>query len=208
MKSKMSSCVVAVLMTGLFFAATAGATTKTIYATANSNGSTTGSASMSSASKVTCTSASGGGTSSRCFIQAPGWSGLLTAGQSIGTSGPGTVTLSCTGTYPVGGSLSCSAKVDDTTCSPEQTLSGSANWAGTTQGLAAIKGPAIVECTFASGGGTSSRCFVTAPGFSGLMLEGQTVSATGAGTVVLGCAGSYPVGGSLSCNAQVSQICP
>lgn len=208
MNSIRTSRVLAVLFAGFFFATAANAATQTIYATSSRNNTTTGNATTASPAKVTCTSASGGGTSSRCFIQAPGWSGLVPAGQSIGTSGAGNIVLSCTGTYPVGGSISCSAKVDDTACASEQSISATSNSSGVTQGMAAIKSPSIVECSYAAGGGTSSKCFVQAPGYSGLMLAGQSIPTTGAGTVVLGCSGTYPVGGSLSCTADISQVCP
>jgi len=208
MKDQVSFYPLAILIAGLFFANIASAATQTINATSRNGNSTSESAYAASPSAVTCTQASGGGASTRCFIQSPGYSGLLKAGQTIGTSGAGTVSLSCTGTYPVGGSLSCSARIDDTTCSPEQTLSALESSGNTVEVFAPIKSPAIVECTHASGGGTSSRCFVRSPGWSGLLVAGQAISTSGAGTVSLSCAGTYPVGGSLSCYVQISQLCP
>lgn len=208
MKGQVSRYSFAVLVAGLFFACAAGAATQTIHATASGGGSTTGSAVVASPSKVTCTQATGGGATSRCFIQSPGWSGFLKAGQSIGTSGAGNVFLSCGGTYPVGGSLSCYAKIDDAACTAEQTISASSNSSGNTEGFAPIKSAALVKCTSATGGGTSSRCFIQSPGFGGLLQSGQSIGTSGAGTVALSCVGTYPVGGSLSCRAQVSQTCP
>jgi hypothetical protein len=145
------------IIVGSFFANVANATIQTINASASNGNSTSGNAIVGSSAKVTCTQASGGGTSKRCFIQSPGWSGLIKAGQSIGTSGAGNVSLSCTGSYPVGGSLSCSARIDDTACSPEQTISASSQSGNSVQDFAPIKSPAIVECTLATGGGTTSK---------------------------------------------------
>lgn len=207
MRSNWKYLVVSVLFAGFSFATAANAATQNIYASSSRYNTTTGNATTASPAKVTCTSASGG-TSGRCFIQAPGWSGLVPAGKSIGTSGAGNIVLSCTGTYPVGGSISCSARVDDTACSSEQSVSATSNGSVTTQGMAAIKSAAIVECRYAAGGGTSSKCFIQAPGFGGLVLVGQSIPTTGAGTVTLGCSGTYPVGGSLSCTADISQVCP
>ena len=208
MKSRLIFRSFAVLMSVSFFANIASATTQTISASASNGNSTSGSANVASSAKVTCTQASGGGTSSRCYIQSPGWSGLLKAGQSIGTSGAGTVSLYCNGSYPVGGALHCSAQIDDTACSPEQTISASASLGNSTDAFAPIKSPAIVECTQASGGGTSSRCYIQSPGWTGSLQQGQSIGTSGAGTVSLSCNGSYPVGGALSCSVQIDQVCP
>lgn len=76
-----------------------------------SGGSYPDSAPVVSPATVTCTSvfgASGG----RCQISGPGVNPInLNPGQSVGTSGPGTVTLWCTGYIPVGQTLSCTASV-------------------------------------------------------------------------------------------------
>jgi hypothetical protein len=64
---------------------------------------------------VTCASATngGGGSNARpatCYITGPGYHGDLVAGQSIGTSGAGTITLACDGNpYP----LHCRASVEE-----------------------------------------------------------------------------------------------
>lgn len=68
------------------------------------------SAATSSPASLTCTSASGA-SNARCSFSAPGFMGFVGVGQTVGTTGPGTVTLYCAGTYPVGGGLNCAAKV-------------------------------------------------------------------------------------------------
>lgn len=80
----------------------------------SSGGSTYGdTAATLSPASVTCTRASGAssGSTARCRVTAPGFQGTVNVGQSIGTTGPGTVQLTCSGTYPVGGTLSCGARV-------------------------------------------------------------------------------------------------
>ncbi len=176
--------------------------------TISSTESVTGHASVSTTAVVTCTQAAGGQYGTFCYVQSPGWTGLLTVGQSIGTNGPGTVTLHCNGQYPIGGGLSCTAKVDDVLCSPEQTISSSASGTGSTVGLTPIKAPALVECTQASGGQYGTLCLVQSPGWTGLMSVGQSIGTSGPGTVSLTCSGQYPPLGGLSCAAQVSQVCP
>lgn len=202
----------AVLVPALLFANIASAATQNITAKASGGSFTTGNAISTSPSVVTCTKASGGQDgSSACAISAPGWNGLLRVGESIGTAGPGNVTLTCQGVYAAsGGSLSCAAKIDDQICSPEQTISASASSSGSTLGLAPVKSAAIVECKQASGGqnGTSG-CWIQSPGWNGLLLAGQSIATSGAGTVSLSCNGIYSAnGGRLSCTSQVSQFCP
>jgi hypothetical protein len=58
------------------------------------------------AAKVTCAMAAG--KNATCFIVGPGAAQQVPQGQNVGTSGPGTVTLSCNGTAP----LRCQARVD------------------------------------------------------------------------------------------------
>src|SRR5882757_2249717 len=58
------------------------------------------------AAKVTCTMAAG--KNATCFIAGPGVAQQVPQGQNVGTSGAGTVTLSCNGTAP----LRCQARVD------------------------------------------------------------------------------------------------
>jgi len=43
------------------------------------------------------------------------------------------------------------------------------------------------------------NCHITAPGFNGILNKGQTVNATGAGTVTLKCNGQ----GYMRCNARI-----
>lgn len=211
MKNHVSFWPLTALVSGLFFAGAAGATTQTITAKASGGSFTTGSAIAPSPSVVSCTQASGGQNGTYCFIDAPGWSGILRVGESIGTTGPGNVTIRCNGQYSAsGGSLRCAAAIDDQICSPEQTIYGSASGGGSTRGLAPIKSAAIVECTQASGGQNgTSRCWVQSPGWTGPLMAGQSIGTSGAGTVALSCNGQYSAnGGSLSCSSQVSQVCP
>jgi len=55
---------------------------------------------------VTCTNTVG--KDATCFIVGPGVGQQVPKGQNVGTSGAGTVTLSCNGTAP----LQCQARVD------------------------------------------------------------------------------------------------
>jgi hypothetical protein len=211
MKSQIISCSLAILMSGFFAAGSASAVTQTITASAQSGGSTNGTAAISTTSTVTCTQASGGGDTSRCSVQAPGWSGALRVGQSIGTTGAGNVVLNCGGIYPAsGGRLTCTATVADTVCTPSKSLTAGAKSGQTTNALAPIKNASTVTCTQASGGSFGTTCGIVAPGFTGVVVPvGQSVTATGPGTVSLGCNGSYPAsGGSLTCAATISQTCP
>jgi hypothetical protein len=56
--------------------------------------------------KVTCTMAAG--KDATCFVVGPGIAQQVPQGQNVGTSGAGTVTLSCNGSAP----LRCQARVD------------------------------------------------------------------------------------------------
>jgi hypothetical protein len=58
------------------------------------------------AATITCTLAAG--QNATCFIVGPGVGQQVPQGQNVGTSGAGTVTLSCNGTAP----LRCQARVD------------------------------------------------------------------------------------------------
>lgn len=211
MNVKFSLCLFATLIPGLFFTNFAEAAITNITAQARNGAQTPGYASIPSSAVVTCTQATGGeyGTS-RCNIEAPGWNGLVASGQSIGTSGAGNVTLSCSGTYAAsGGGLSCSASIDDTICSPQQTISSTSSGLDFTQGSAPVKSAAIVQCTQATGGQSgTSACNIQSPGWSGSLSAGQSISTSGAGTVLLNCNGIYGTNGGLQCSAQVSQVCP
>lgn len=71
----------------------------------------TGTAATGGPSSVTCLSATGSGGQmgpARCSIKAPGYRGAVNVGQTIGTSGSGTVALNCMGPPPP---ITCSAKI-------------------------------------------------------------------------------------------------
>ncbi len=215
MKIRLSVCSPAVFAFGLLFMDPAGAAVQNITARSSSNGPVQGNAITTSSAVVTCTEASGGsaGTTTYCYIQSPGWNGLVPKGQSIGTSGGGVISLNCNGQYSAnGGRLECAARIDDVICSPEQSISASARGGGSTAGYAPIKGAALVQCMQATGASAANggaRCGIRAPGFTGDLTVGQTIAASGAGTVRLTCAGMYSAnGGGLDCTAQVSQVCP
>jgi len=212
MTSHMLCRSLAILLFGPFFAGAADAATQTITASARHGNTTNGTATTSVPSTVTCTEASGGGSAGTlCMIQAPGWYGAIKAGQSIGTSGAGSVVLNCSGSYDYNsGSLTCSAKVEDTVCKSPTSLTASAKSQQTTKGLTPISSVATVKCTQAAGGIYGTTCGITVPGSaSAIVPVGQSITANGPGTVSLGCNGSYNAsGGSLSCAATVTQSCP
>lgn len=201
----------AVLLVGMFLAGSAAAATQTITASTSNGGSTSGNALATTASRITCTQASGGtsGTTPRCSIQAPGWNGVVEVGKSIGTTGAGNVILNCSGTYPANGGLSCAAQIDDTVCTAVQTITGSASAGSSYRGLAAVKANATIQCVSATGGTNGTTCGIQAPGANASMTAGQIIGSTGPGTVALSCGGQYPAsGGGLSCTARVTQTCP
>lgn len=205
------ACFSAALLFGMVFFGSANAAVQTITASARNGGETRGSAIASNLSTVTCTQASGGGQGGTfCSVQAPGWNGVLSVGESVGTSGPGNVSLGCIGSYAAsGGGLNCAARIDDVTCSPEQTIFGSARNGNTSRGLAPVKSAAIIQCTQASGSVSGTTCGIQSPGYSGSLTPGQSVASSGPGTVSLSCGGQYSAnGGGLTCSAQVSQVCP
>lgn len=215
MKIQTSLCSFVFLIVLLSFTGVAGATTQTITATAKNGSVYAGTASIASSSVVTCTKATGSvsGVTTYCYIQSPGWNGLISVGQSIGTTGAGTVTLTCNGQYSTPGSgLSCAATIDSTACSAVQNISAVAKSGNATQGLAPIKASATVECTQATGSvaGVTTYCSIQSPGGGGLISTGQSLGATGAGTVALSCVGQYPATGSggLTCAAKITQVCP
>jgi hypothetical protein len=69
-------------------------------------------------------------------------------------------------------------------------------------GTAAIRGPSSIKCVSAIGQGHQQKpsCYITAPGYSGIVDIGKTVGASGAGTVTLTCNGQ----GALRCTAQIT----
>lgn len=163
------------------------------------------------AATVKCTSAYGASSgTARCYINAPGYQGTLDVGQSIGTTGAGTVQLTCSGTYPATGMLSCTAVIDDSACATTQNLSAYSSQGSTYGENAPIFSSSTVTCNRASGArpGSTARCFIKAPGYQGTLNVGQSVGANGPGTVQLTCSGTYPAGGTLSCGARVVQTCP
>lgn len=161
---------------------------------------------------VKCTAASGAssGSTAQCHIRAPGYQGTLAVGQSIATSAAGLVELSCSGSYPARGMLSCSAVIDTLKCVRRQNLSAYSSQGNTYGENAPMVTAAAVRCTQATGAirGSTALCGVKAPGFLGSLAVGQSRAVTGPGTVQLTCAGTYPAGGTLSCNAEVVQSCP
>jgi len=219
MKSRMIVSFLTVLVSGLYFASDAEAATQTITASARNGTSTQGSAVTTTFSTVTCTQA-GGGTGVSCGVKGPGTFGTngfanLNVGESVGTTGPGTILLGCNGSYSAnGGGLSCTAKIEDTVCKPSQTISASAHNGSTIQGSAATVAPVTVTCTSASGGTSGTTCGIRGPGTFGtngyaIVAVGQSVGTTGGGDISLGCNGSYSAsGGGLTCSALVTQVCP
>lgn len=211
MKSQAFLTVSAAIVGCVLLAGSASAATQTITASARNGGSTSGNAIATSASRITCTEASGAsqGSIPSCRFDAPGWNGVVEVGKSIGTNGAGNVVLNCSGNYPATGGLSCAAKIDDTVCTASQTISGSAANYKSLRGLAAVKANATITCVSAYGGTTGTTCGIQSPGANASMTPGQTIASTGPGTVSISCGGQYPaVGGSLSCTAKVTQVCP
>jgi hypothetical protein len=86
-------------------------TARIITSTTDSSGNQhPGSGAVGGPSPVTCTSASGSNPRQyppSCNISAPGYNGPVAPGQTIGTSGAGTVTLTCNGQVP----LRCTASI-------------------------------------------------------------------------------------------------
>ena len=86
---------------------------KTIASRTDARGNQTpGSAAVKGPAQVTCASATGANPRDNppsCNITAPGYGGTVNVGQTVGTSGAGTVTLTCNGQAP----LSCSARIQE-----------------------------------------------------------------------------------------------
>src|SRR5205814_1800741 len=89
------------------------ASSQTISATVDKSGQHPGTTAVRGPATVTCASATSDtpnpSPKPSCFIIAPGYSGSLDPGRSVGTSGAGTVTLNCNGQ---GNRLNCSAEVN------------------------------------------------------------------------------------------------
>ncbi len=198
---------------GLCFCVRAEAATQTITASVNNGVQANGSAAITTFSTVTCTQASGSGAT--CAVKAPGTFGTngyapLKVGEAVGTTGAGTVVLGCNGA----GNLTCTAKIEDTTCVSNKTISASARNGVITNASAQTIKPASVTCTQAAGGTSGTTCGVRRPGTSGIngyavLQVGQSLGTSGGGDISLGCNGSYnSSGGGLTCSAQVTQVCP
>lgn len=199
--------VLALLLSG------AGQAAEVINASANDNGDQAGMTVTTSVVAIKClsvTGASSGGISPRCFISAPGYSSYVDIGQSVGTTGPGAVTLTCSGLRRPGRTLSCSAAVDDSACNDVELLSAYKKNGGNYGETAPMFSQASVKCTSASGAssGSTARCFLDAPGYYGVMNVGQTIVTAGPGTARLNCHGNYNANSTLSCQARVEQVCP
>lgn len=194
-------------------ASTIGHAAETLNASSNDRGAWPGSTIATSVVAVKCLSVTGASSNSispRCFVSGPGYSSYVDIGQSIGTSGPGVVTLTCSGARAPGRTLSCSAVVDASACSDTELLSAYKSGGSTYSDTAPLFSTALATCTSATGAirGSTPRCFVDGPGYYGTVNVGQTIPTTGPGTVRLSCSGSYSVNSTLSCSSRVEQICP
>jgi|HubBroStandDraft_6_1064221.scaffolds.fasta_scaffold365293_2 hypothetical protein len=82
-------------------------------------------------------------------------------------------------------------------------LQATSDQSGPHPATAEIAGPATIMCINATSETPNPpplpNCRITAPGFSGVLNKGQTVDATGAGTVTLRCNGQ----GYMRCNARI-----
>ena len=179
-----------------------------LYSYSNHEHSPRDSIDISSPASIKCvdTSRSSGGRPTSCYVRAPDFQGVVGVGETIGTSGPGTVELSCD-SNSASEMSTCAVVVDSTACVVEQNLSAYASSGSQYPDSVAVSSPASVTCTNASGA-PNARCSFNAPGFMGFVGVGQTIGTTGPGTVMLYCAGTYPAGGGLSCGAEVVQSCP
>ena len=78
----------------------------TIKATLDSTGQHPGTAAVGGPTKLTCLRASG--INGKCYVVGPGVNNIMAPNTTVGTSGPGTVTLNCNGT---GNYLECYLQV-------------------------------------------------------------------------------------------------
>ncbi len=175
-------------------------------------GSPPGIASVTVPSTVKCNNAYGavppGGMPPKCWIDAPGYSGLVEVGASVGTSGAGTVQLTCVGSVKPNGALICDAEVKDSVCIANRTISAWSSGGSSVIPTEPLSKVATLSCDSAWGGIYGTQCSVQSPGFNGFLAPGQSVRTTGAGTVMFGCQGSYPVNGRLYCTLRITQSCP
>lgn len=202
----------AILVAGFLSLGSTSAAVQTITSRSSTSGGYSGNGTATSASMVTCTSATASmGTNYGCVITAPGWSGMVKQGQSIGTSGAGAVKLTCTGQYDFNyGRLDCTAKIDDVACMPEQSINAISAGGGSTAGTAAVKSDALITCASITGAQSGTgRCVVQGPGTSVSLVAGQQTASFGPGAVKLTCSGIYSATGpGLQCGTQISQVCP
>lgn len=103
--------VLLVLMISLQAQQNKNMTAQTISSTTDRNGNQhPASAAISGPSQVTCVSASGNDPRNyppSCNVSAPGYNGAVNPRQTVGTSGAGTVRLTCNGQAP----LACTATI-------------------------------------------------------------------------------------------------
>ncbi len=222
MKNRMMGSYLALLVAGFASAGCASAATQTISASVNNGNATYGTASTFTFSTVKCVSASGGsGTlAPSCGVTGPGTFGTngsapLRVGETVSTTGPGTITLGCYGSSSNGHPLSCSATVDDTVCAASKTITATSYGGDSYKGSAGTVKPVTVKCVSASGSSTgTTKCGIRGQGTNGnnsyaTVAVGQSVSTTAAGDISLGCSGSYSAsGGRLNCSALITQVCP
>lgn len=82
-------------------------------------------------------------------------------------------------------------------------LQATSDQSGPHPASAEIAGPATIMCINAASESPNPpplpNCHITAPGFNGTLNKGQSVDATGAGTVTLKCNGQ----GYMRCNARI-----
>lgn len=184
-----------------------------LNASASDRGTQSDSTVAASVAAIKCLGVSGAerdGITPKCRIDGPGFVGYVGIGQTVGTTGGGSITLTCSGTRGVGRTLSCSAAVDESACEDTESLSAYHEGGGRYGDSSPLFSQAVATCTSASGArrGSTARCFVDGPGQYGQVDVGETVALSGPGTVFLHCSGSYSANSTLSCAARVEQMCP
>lgn len=177
---------------------------------ANDRGTFDASTNATSAVTVKClsvTGASSGGITPHCYIGSPGYNRLLPIGHSIGTTGPGLISLGCVGNRAPGRTLSCSAEVNANSCQATKNVSAYLENGGTYPETAPVSASsATVRCTSAYSFGHTAKCYVQTPSYNGILDVGQSIGVAGPGTVIFSCNGSYS--SRLSCEGRVTQTCP
>jgi len=86
-----------------------------------------------------------------------------------------------------------------------QTISASASSrGGINPGNGIASGPSKITCTQASGSTSGvTSCYISSPGFNGLLAVGESIGTNGAGNVQLTCQGTYSNSGALNCSARI-----